>query len=251
MTRSAETDRPTLPREFGRACLRMALPLVLVLGGMLLLGLLITHVLAHGVLAHEVGANRTLAAHRTHTLNLATHVTTYLAETPTIIGLTAAGAVICRLVFRRWREAVFLVLCVAGETVIFLITSWVIDRKRPPVTHLDDAPPTSSFPSGHTAAAVCFYGAVAAILLWHHRHPALRAAAVTLAVLVPPLVAVSRIYRGMHWPSDVVSGLLLGLVWLALSTRLLLTHAPPYGLWRRSLRRRSMRAGPMTTGAYR
>jgi undecaprenyl-diphosphatase len=186
---------------------------------MLLLGLLITHVLQHGVLGHESVLDRDLVRDRTAGWNTATHVFTDLAETPTIIGLTAAAAIGFRLLFGRWRESVYVVLAVAGETLIFLLTALVIERKRPPVPPLDVAPPTSSYPSGHTAAAVCFYGSVAAIALWRGRHALLRVAAVTLAIVLPLLVGASRLYRGMHFPSDVVAGLLLGLTWLSLTTR--------------------------------
>ena len=202
--------------------------------GMVLLGLLVTHVLADGWLSHEAAVNRNLAAHRTPGLTTATHLFTYLAETPTIVGLTAVAAVVFRIQYQRWHESIFLVLCVAGETLIFLLTSFVIDRNRPAVPHLDDAPPTSSFPSGHTAAAVCFYGAVALVLLWQGSHALVRVAAITLAVLVPLLVGASRLYRGMHYPSDVVAGLLLGVTWLMLTRRLVLQRDPGYDLEQRS-----------------
>jgi membrane-associated phospholipid phosphatase len=60
------------------------------------------------------------------------------------------------------------------------------------VPHLDVAPPTSSFPSGHTAAAVCFYGSVAAIVLWHSRHRWVNAVAVVICAAVPLMIAGSR-----------------------------------------------------------
>jgi membrane-associated phospholipid phosphatase len=206
----------------------MALPAIAVAVGMVLLGLLVTHVLAGSVLSHEAAVNRNLAAHHTSGLNTATHIFTYLAETPTIVGLTAVAAAAFRIGYRRWHESVYLVLCVAGETLIFVLTSILINRHRPPVPHLDDAPPTSSFPSGHTAAAVCFYGAVALVLFWRGANAMLRALAATLAVLVPLLVGASRLYRGMHFPSDVVGGLVLAVVWLALTTWLLLYREPRY-----------------------
>jgi undecaprenyl-diphosphatase len=202
------------------------LPAVAVALGLVLLGLLVTHVLAHGWLARESVVDQDLVRHRTPTGNAVTHVFTYLAETPTVIALTALAAVGCRVAFRRWHEAVFVVLAVTGETLIFLLTTLLIDRRRPAVPPLDDAPPTSSFPSGHTAAALCLYGAVAAVVLWHRRHPLLRALAVAVAILVPLLVGASRLYRGMHFPSDVAAGLLLGVTWLSVTTRLVLLSGP-------------------------
>src|SRR5919198_3214312 len=122
MISAASVRRSALWRELGVALRRLALPAVAVAVGMLLLGLLITHVLQHGVLGHESVLDRDLVRDRTAGWNTATHVFTDLAETPTIIGLTAAAAIGFRLLFGRWRESVYVVLAVAGETLIFLLT---------------------------------------------------------------------------------------------------------------------------------
>jgi membrane-associated phospholipid phosphatase len=216
----------SLWREFGTASRRVALPAVAIAIGTVLLGLLLTHVLEHGVLGHESVVDRDLAQDRTAGANTATKVFSYFAETPTIAALTAISAVACRIIFRRWRESVYVVLSVVGETLIFLVTTMLVDRKRPAVPRLDTAPPTSSYPSGHTAAAVCFYASIAAIVLWHSRRALLRAGVVTLAILVPLMVGASRLYRGMHFPSDVVAGLLLGAAWWSVTTRQVLRRGP-------------------------
>jgi membrane-associated phospholipid phosphatase len=92
----------------------------------------------------------------------------------------------------------------------------VVNRPRPDVLHLDDAPPTSSFPSGHTAAAVAFYGCLAVIVLRQLRPRWLALVVTALLCLVPFVVGISRLYRGMHHPTDVVFGALGGGLWLAL-----------------------------------
>jgi membrane-associated phospholipid phosphatase len=202
---------------------RLALPAAIIATVMALLGLLVSHVLAHGWFGRtDLSIDRELAADRTPALNTVTLVLTYMASTPVIIGLTAVAAIACRIAFHRWREALYVVLAVAGEATIFTLTTLLIDRKRPPVPQLDAAPPTSSFPSGHTAAAVCFYGAVAAVLAWHLRHQLIKVLLVALAALIPLAVGASRLYRGMHFPSDIVAGLLLGIAWLTATTRYVL-----------------------------
>jgi undecaprenyl-diphosphatase len=140
---------------------------------------------------------------------------TTLSATLTIITLTALAAALCRWKFGRWRESLVIIYAVAGETAIFVSTTLFIDRPRPRVLQLDEAPPTSSFPSGHTAAAVCFYGSIAVVILWHSRNRWMKVATVAICTAVPVLIAGSRVYRGMHYPTDVLAGALLGAIWLS------------------------------------
>jgi membrane-associated phospholipid phosphatase len=95
---------------------------------------------------------------------------------------------------------------------VFITASVIVDRGRPPISQLDPVPPTGSFPSGHSAAAVAFYGAIAIIVCWHTRHRLARAIAIAAAVVVPLVVGASRMYRGMHHLSDVVVGLAIGML---------------------------------------
>jgi undecaprenyl-diphosphatase len=110
-------------------------------------------------------------------------------------------------------------VAVTGEVAIFLVVTLLVDRPRPPVGQLDEAPPTSSFPSGHTAAAIVLYGALAVLAHQQARSALVRRLSLFLAVALPALVAVSRVYRGMHFPSDVLGGILLGTLWLLASVR--------------------------------
>ena len=149
---------------------------------------------------------------------------TSLSETPTIVALTALAAAVFRWKFGRWRESLVVIYAVVGETGIFMATTLLIDRPRPNVPKLDAAPPTSSFPSGHTAAAVCFYGAIAAIIIWHTRHRWIKVVAVVVSAAVPLTIGGSRVYRGMHYPTDVLVGGLLGAIWLTVVIVYVRTH---------------------------
>ena len=198
-----------------RTVMRVGLALVVLVGLMLGSGWLVTRVFVHDwPFTAEDGVDRSLAGDRTPLLNHISAFFSTVASTPYAIGLTLFAAVLARLLLHRWRETWFIAGVVALEAVVFLVTTLVIDRPRPQVSHLDVAPPTSSFPSGHTAAALALYGAV---ILVARDHGVPRP--VWLLLLIPFAVGASRLYRGMHHPSDVVAGLLLAVACLAMMRR--------------------------------
>jgi membrane-associated phospholipid phosphatase len=190
---------------------------VLLLALLVAVGYLVTKVLSHDWLGREdLWVSRWFAAHRNRDLNEVTHDTTLTAETITVTVLAVVTVAVSAFAWRRWREPMLVALAVAGEVTIFLLVTLLVDRQRPPVRHLDQAPPTSSFPSGHTAAAICMYGALAVLANERARSALVRGLFVALAVLVPLAVGLSRIYRGMHYTSDVIGGVILGATWLFL-----------------------------------
>jgi undecaprenyl-diphosphatase len=208
----------TVWQELGTVGKRFLPPWFAVGVVVVLLGLLITKVLENTAFAQaDAGLDRWLEKQRTPTGETLTHYGTLLGETTTIVGLTAVTVVVFRLVFHRWRESVIVAICVIGQSVIFLVTTILIDRHRPPVRHLDASPPTSSFPSGHTAAATAYYLSTALIIAWHTRQVWLRWLIVVVGVLIPITVASCRMYRGMHYPTDTATSFLLGLALLTIA----------------------------------
>lgn len=182
------------------------------------LGLLVTHSL-RGVTRWDVSVNRWFVHQRTGSLNALTQVGSHLAETLTVIAV-ALVIVIVLSVRKDWRSVVFVISAIALEVTVFLTTTLLVDRQRPPVLKLDTAPPTSSFPSGHTAASVALYLGLF-LVLRHVMRPSGGRTVLQLALLVMPIaVALSRMYRGMHHPTDVIAGALLGLLCLVIAGRI-------------------------------
>ena len=90
----------------------------------------------------------------------------------------------------------------------------LFERPRPQlVSHLSYVT-TTSFPSGHSLASFCFYGALAALVTARLASRALRAAVWAAAALVIAVVGFSRLYLGVHYASDVVAGYATGFVWV-------------------------------------
>ncbi|MEO6713591.1 MAG: phosphatase PAP2 family protein [Mycobacteriales bacterium] len=199
------------------------------------LGLLFTKVLDDvAPVANEDSVNRALAADRTATGNTVTSFFSTLASTPAIIAMLLITMLIFRIVYHRWRESAFLFLTVGTQTLVFLAVALVVARNRPDVKHLDPAPPTSSFPSGHTSAATALFVGIALVIGWHTGRASVRGLVVALALLVPIAVAYSRLYRGMHHPTDVLTSFVNGGLAIAIYARHVLFGVVP-DAWKRLL----------------
>ena len=205
----------------------------LLVAGVLLWGLL----LGAGVLIADVfpvvqraeaGVLEWLARNRSPGLTTVAVAVGRLGGTLGIVVAVAVAAPLALAATRRWAPPVFLLVAVVGETALFLATATVIERTRPPMVRLltPELPPTSSFPSGHVAAATATYGAVAVLVwAWAPRGSDgpgwLRWTGFAVAVPVIVGVALSRLYRGVHFPTDVVVSVLYATLWLAVCWRVI------------------------------
>ncbi|MFE7058723.1 diacylglycerol kinase family protein [Streptomyces californicus] len=159
----------------------------------------------------EVAAVEALEDARTGTLDALSTVVSALGDTTTVVGLTFLVCLALVLAPRlpRWREAVFLATAVSLQAAVFVLITACVDRTRPDVERLDASPPTSSYTSGHTGAATALYAGLAVLVLSRVRAP-WRKPVAALLLLVPLLVGLARLYRGMHHPTDVAGGLANG-----------------------------------------
>lgn len=171
------------------------------------------------VQAADMGVLWWLVAHRVSVLDTASLYAADLASTTTTLAAGIVAGVVAALVLRRWWPLLLLAVALVGELVLFLNAAILIGRPRPVVPHLDAAlPPTSSFPSGHTAAAICLYGGVAAIV-WRAVAAWWRWIVLGVAVVLVVAVGLARLYRGAHHPSDVLGSVLFAVPWLLVTTR--------------------------------
>lgn len=126
---------------------------------------------------------------------------------------------------RRWWVALLPGLALSLEAIVHAVTSTVVNRDRPAVEHLDAAQPTASFPSGHTGATL----AQLLILLFLAQRLDSALAKAALAVLTIGFVAFlgfSRLYLGMHHVSDVLDGVVNGVVCAVLAWNYLRDRRP-------------------------
>ena len=128
--------------------------------------------------------------------------------------------------FRRWHEYALIVGGLVVEVCIFGLSSTLVGRERPPVEQLDGAP-TDSFPSGHLAAAVVFYGGIALVFFMRTRRPGLRAVGVVFAAVGIVTAGLARLYQGMHYITDEIASLVLSTVVLAVMWKVVHRTLPP------------------------
>ena len=129
-----------------------------------------------------------------------------------IVGAVAAGG----FVSRGWRRGALLVMItLLGAGLIDGGLKLFFGRARPLPFFEDYPSPTSfSFPSGHTLFATAFFGGLA-VLLWPRlRSPVVRVLVCLAAFALILLIGFSRIYLGVHYPSDVLGGFAAGTVWV-------------------------------------
>jgi undecaprenyl-diphosphatase len=165
-----------------------------------------------GATGADRGITDWVVARRTLALDKLTAVTSGIASTLVVIGI-ASGVVLVAAVRRRWDGLQVLVVGMIGEVTLFLLITLLVDRSRPDVQHLDPAPPTSSFPSGHTFATFVLWNTIYFVARWQRWPDVLRAVLRVLAIAMPLIVGASRVYRGMHHPTDVLAALTLGVLW--------------------------------------
>jgi membrane-associated phospholipid phosphatase len=145
-----------------------------------------------------------------------------IGGTPFVMAVALVSVVISVAALRRYRPAVFLIVSLLGEVTVYLVVSrLVVSRARPGGSQASNLPDLASYPSGHAAAAMTLYGVIALIVHVHVRGR-WRAVALVAPVIVGTLVAFGRLYRGVHYPTDVLASALLSVLWLAATYRLVL-----------------------------
>src|SRR5262249_40629723 len=142
------------------------------------------------------------------------YVVTFLGNGETLIVL-AAVAVLIVLIAGRHADALLLVLALVASELFIQGLKFAVQRPRPPLEDARIVQGGFSFPSGHAALSATFYGTIAYLLILHvMRRELLRVVVGSTAALLVLTIGVSRIYLGVHYPSDVLAGWAVGAIWV-------------------------------------
>jgi undecaprenyl-diphosphatase len=209
LTRYSEDPSPPSVRSAIRDLLVRLVPPAVVLWLCIVgVGLLITGPLRG--LPSESALSRHVQESRTARWDAVTMVWSHIGNTEIVIGVCALAVGMLWWRTRQWWRAVVPAIAIALQSTVFVIATAVVGRPRPEVAHLDPAPPTSSYPSGHVGASTALYLSFA-LLAQAIERPLLRRVVTFVCLVVPVLVAWARLYRGMHHLSDIVVGAANGL----------------------------------------
>lgn len=160
-----------------------------------------------------------MAAHASEGLSYFFRGVTWLGSLYVLTPLFALIAAVLLYFQKQW-EALLLAAGFGGATFLVYLAKALLDRPRPALVEpLIAMPADSSFPSAHTTQIVAF--ALCIVLIVRRIWPEWQFVAATVAVLLAVVVAVSRIYVQVHYPSDVLGGIALGTIWVALMKKII------------------------------
>jgi undecaprenyl-diphosphatase len=160
----------------------------------------------------DVAALQWLGAHHTPWL---TSVMTEVTPLGTgIVVLTIVGVTAAFLWHTEHKiSAQLLLAATAGNIILNNVLKLSFDRARPSVFEWQTHAASSSFPSGHAMSATVVYGTVAYLLARLQKHGWSRAITLVAATILIALICTTRLYLGVHYPSDVLGGIIVGLAW--------------------------------------
>jgi undecaprenyl-diphosphatase len=145
---------------------------------------------------------------------------TTLMQTASFLGSTlfltlfGIGVVITLYLKKHRRGAILFTLTTIGASLLLVSLKFTFRRARPEPFFDTILPASYSFPSGHSLASFCFYGALAAIITVRIKKLWLKTLVWLAAAIMILLIGISRVYLGVHYPSDVLAGFAVGLIWV-------------------------------------
>ena len=151
---------------------------------------------------------------QSNSLTYVAFAVSFVFDTYSLLVMTLAISAF--LFIRSYRgESLLLLVAMGGDTVLVATFKSLVHSPRPLNGLVADS--GFSFPSGHTAGSIVFCGLIAYFAWQRWKNPKPRALVVTLCVTTSSVVGFDRLYLNVHWFSDVLGGVMLGLSWLTFS----------------------------------
>lgn len=164
--------------------------------------------------AFDEAVLRWMGAHHSHLLDGAMVEITALGTGTVVLMIVAISALFLALTRHRY-SALLLLVATAGGIGLNLVLKLRFDRPRPHVITWGTNAVSSSFPSGHAMSATIVYSTVAYLAARLYKRMWPRVVTMFIAAIVILAISISRLYLGVHYPSDVLAGAIIGLAWAA------------------------------------
>ncbi len=130
-----------------------------------------------------------------------------------VLALTTLVVSVFFLLLQRWKSTLYVLVAVGGGILISGVAKEFFDRPRPDLVPHGSIVHTASFPSGHSMMAAVAYLSLGVLIARLQPRRVLKVYVMTVAVMLTILVGISRVYLGVHWPTDVAAGWLAGGAW--------------------------------------
>jgi membrane-associated phospholipid phosphatase len=137
---------------------------------------------------------------------------TFLGSTKAVIAISVL-TIILMLFNKKWWETVFFIVAVSGSSLFNLLLKFIFQRTRPSI-HPLITETGYSFPSGHSMVSFVLYGMITYFLVLFYVKRFAKIITILFFSLLVLIIGVSRIYLGVHYPSDVLAGFAIGGTWL-------------------------------------
>jgi undecaprenyl-diphosphatase len=134
----------------------------------------------------------------------------------TILTIVTVSAIVYLLMAGKRSAALLVVVAIVGGMLLSTFLKFGFDRPRPDLVPHETRVYTASFPSGHAMLSAVTYLTLGALLTRLHSRRRIKAFLMGMAVFLTLLVGTSRVYLGVHWPSDVLAGWAVGAAWASL-----------------------------------
>ncbi|MBA6151307.1 phosphatase PAP2 family protein [Gelidibacter maritimus] len=191
----------------------VVIALVLVVGGINLF-VELTETLKSDVLAdYDHRITEYVISHRNPSLTKYFIFVTHVGDIYGYAIVLGAIALLSIFVYKRWKYAVQIVLVLALSAISNLILKRFIDRARPGIEHMVSVE-TLSYPSGHAMSAMAFYGFLMYLFYRFNINVFLKIIIILLLGFLILSIGISRIYLGVHFPSDIAGGYIAGFIWV-------------------------------------
>ena len=173
---------------------------------------LASHVQSGATQAFDEAVMRWMGAHRIGWLEESLVEITALGTGLVVMVVVAISALF--LIATQHRFSAFLLLVATGGGIVLnAILKLQFDRPRPQLFEWLTDPSSSSFPSGHAMSSAIAYFTVAYLIARLEKRRWMRALTIFISLMLVLLISVSRLYLGVHYPSDVAAGVVIGLAW--------------------------------------